>query len=89
LIQQGDVMRAEVMAAPYFSLARAAWILLPADLGSDQCRSSTTDPKFDAYVSGEGQLQMIGTTRARYEFQKCMTSLGQGLRPRPVDINLC
>lgn len=35
---------------------------------------------FDAYVSGSGRVQMVGSPKANYEFQKCMTEAGHTLK---------
>lgn len=46
------------------------------------CLSSVRerDRSFDAYVSGPGRVQMIGTAQARFAFTKCMTDAGMSLQ---------
>lgn len=38
---------------------------------------SNKDAAFAAYVSGPGQLQMVGTRQGKFWFSKCMTEAGR------------
>jgi len=76
--QELDAQRRAAEAAKWEKRARESeW-----SKGVQGCIASgqSEDEKFDAYVSGPGKVQMVGTARARHAFTKCMTEAGHQLR---------